>query len=261
MIPIGDSTRSRSFPYVNVALIIINFVVFFYELYLSGQSSPPLGTDLDRFVEHWGNIPGCTFDALGWDRNLMVDVARECREQPSPALTPISAMFMHLGWLHILGNMLFLWIFGDNVEDAMGHVLYAVFYFVVGIAAALAHGLTDANSLTPALGASGAVAGVMGAYIVLHPRSMVTVLIPPLIFFPLFVPAIVVIGVWFIIELISGFASLGPDVAKVGGGVAYFAHIGGFIAGALLVSLFAAHRKRARRPSRTVYPARRDGCW
>jgi membrane associated rhomboid family serine protease len=153
-------------------------------------------------------------------------------------------MFMHVGWLHILGNMLFLWIFGDNVEEAMGHVLYAVFYLAVGIIAAFAHGVVNLDSLVPAVGASGAVAGVMGAYIVLYPRATVIAIIPPLIFLPLPVPAFVMIGVWFAVELIQGFSSLGPDVTETGGGVAYFAHIGGFVAGAALVNVMAIYRDR-----------------
>lgn len=241
MIPIFDSPRSRSVPYVNLTIIALNFIVFFYELYLNGQS--PL--DLNRFIVRWGNVPACTFDAVGWDRGIIAE-NRVCRIQPNSALTPITAMFMHLGWLHILGNMLFLWVFGDNVEDAMGHLLYAAFYLLVGIIASVAHSLTDVDSPTPAIGASGAVAGILGAYIVLYPKSIVTAVIPPLFFLPLPVPAFILIGIWFVIELVSGFASLGFGVVDVGSDVAYFAHIGGFVAGAVLVKLFAI-----RGPNRT----------
>jgi membrane associated rhomboid family serine protease len=234
MIPIFDSPRSRSVPYVNIAFILINFAVFIYELYLNAQGP----ADLERFIAEWGNVPACTFDSVGVDRGIIAENTI-CRLQPNSTLTPITAMFMHLGWLHIFGNMLFLWVFGDNVEDAMGHVLYAVFYLLVGVIASVAHGLTDLDSLVPAIGASGAVAGVMGGYIVLFPRSVVTAVIPPLFFLPLPVPAFVLIGVWFVIELISGFASLGFGVVEVGSDIAYFAHIGGFAAGALLVKLFA----------------------
>jgi len=168
-------------------------------------------------------------------------------------------MFIHLGWLHILGNMLFLWIFGDNIEDAMGHALYAIFYLIVGIAAAVAHGLTDVDSLTAAVGASGAVAGVMGAYIVLFPRALVVAIIPPLFFLPLPIPAFIMIGFWFLFQLIGGFASLGPEVAGTGGGIAYFAHIGGFVAGALLVNVFAMNRARATRHTKAI--RRRESMW
>jgi membrane associated rhomboid family serine protease len=234
MIPIFDSPRSRSVPYVNLTIIALNFIVFFYELYLNAQAP----AELERFIREWGTVPACTFDAVGWDRGIIAENT-VCRLQPNSALTPITSMFMHLGWLHILGNMLFLFVFGDNVEDAVGHVLYAAFYLLVGIIATLAHSLTDIDSLVPAVGASGAVAGIMGAYIVLYPKSVVTAVIPPLFFLPLPVPAIVLIGIWFVIELVSGFASLGFGVANVGSDIAYFAHIGGFVAGAVLIKLFA----------------------
>jgi membrane associated rhomboid family serine protease len=133
----------------------------------------------------------------------------------------------------------------------MGHVLYALFYLLVGVLAALAHGFTDLNSLTPAAGASGAVAGVMGAYIVLYPRSIVTAFIPPLFFVPLPIPAALMIAIWFVGQLISGFSALGLGVSEVGSDVAYFAHIGGFVAGAVLVNLFAIRRRRPPRRARS----------
>ncbi len=244
MIPVADPGRRHTTPYVNYTLIAINFAVFLYQLYLQGQTWVGPYSELDRFIAHWGNIPPCTFDAIGWDQGF-IGTGRTCSMQPAPALTPLTAMFMHIGWLHILGNMLFLWIFGDNVEEAMGHILYAVFYLVVGSVAAVTHGLVNMDTLIPAVGASGAVAGVMGSYIVLYPRSTVIAFIPP-IFIPLPIPAAIVIGVWFIVELFLGFSSLGPDSAGVGSGIAYFAHIGGFVAGALLVNVFAIHKDRAR---------------
>ena len=252
MIPIGDSPESRTVPYVNLAIIAINFAVFFYELYLNGHSfrGNPNVSELDRFIYRWGNIPACSFDALGWDRNLLGQGAAACSRQPHPQWTMISAMFMHGGWLHILGNMLFLWIFGDNVEDALGHVRYALFYVLVGTIAALAHGVVNSNDLTPAVGASGAIAGVMGAYIVLFPRASVIAIIPFLFFIPFPVPAYLMIGFWFLIQVFSGASSLGPETVGAGGGVAYFAHIGGFVAGAVLVKVFVLGRTTpsARRP-------------
>lgn len=251
MFPISDSERSRSIPYVNIAIIAINFAVFFYEVSLSQHAIGPRATELDRFIFHWGNIPACTFDAIGWGRNLAAASANVCRGQPHPEWTVFSAMFMHGGWLHIFGNMLFLWIFGDNVEDAMGHALYAAFYLIVGTAGALAHGFVDPDALTPAVGASGAIAGVMGAYIVLFPRATVSVIIPIFFFIPFPLPAFILIGFWFAAQLFSGFSSLGVDAVGAGGGVAYFAHIGGFVAGALLVNVFAFNRPRRRpRPTR-----------
>ncbi len=263
MIPIADSERSRKFPYVNVAIIVINFAVFFYELSVSQHSlrtvigNVRITSELDQFIFHWGNIPACTFDALGWDRHLAGAQMRECGAQPHPAWTWFSAMFMHGGWLHILGNMLFLWIFGDNVEDAMGHVRYAVFYLLVGALAALTHGLVNANDVTPAIGASGAIAGIMGAYIVLYPRATVSVLIPIFFFIPFRLPAFLLIGFWFVLQVFSGVSALGVNAVGASGGVAYFAHIGGFIAGAALVSIFGLGR--AHRPGRAV--AGRSGSW
>lgn len=244
MIPVADTRKRHLTPYVNYTIIAINFAVFAYQLYLQGQTWVGPLTELDRFIRHWGNIPPCTFDALGWDQGF-IGTGRTCSQQPAPALTPLTAMFMHVGWLHILGNMLFLWIFGDNVEDAMGHLPYGVFYLVAGSIAAFAHGVVNLDTLIPAVGASGAVAGVMGAYIVLYPRATVIAIIPPLIFLPLPIPAAVVIGLWFLVELFMGFSSLGP--AAEASGIAYFAHIGGFVAGAALVNIFALNRRRVRR--------------
>jgi rhomboid family protein len=240
MIPISDSVRSRTFPYVNVAIIIANIVVFMYQVYLSSDTIIGNRTELDVFIEHWANVPACTLDALGWDQtNAGKSI---CLHQPEPRWTLITSIFMHGGWLHIAGNMLFLWIFGDNVEDAMGHGRYAVFYVLVGVLAGLAHNAVDASSITPSLGASGAIAGVMAAYLVLFPRAHVTAIIG-FILIPIPIPAFVLIGVWFIMELFSGVSSLGVDTAS-GGGIAYFAHIGGFVAGAVLVHLFVLGRPR-----------------
>ncbi len=251
MIPIRDSERSHSVPYVNIAIIAVNIAVFLYEVMLSQNPLGPRITELDRFIFRWGNIPACTFDALGWNRHLVGDSASLCLSQPHPAWTIVSAMFIHGGWLHVLGNMLFLWIFGDNVEDAMGHVLYAIFYLLVGVAGALAHGIISPDAMTPAIGASGAIAGVMGAYIVLFPRATVAVIIPFLFFIPFPLPAFILIGFWFLAQLFSGFSSLGVNAVGTGGGVAYFAHIGGFLAGALLVNAFASNRRRTEpRPMR-----------
>jgi membrane associated rhomboid family serine protease len=249
MIPFHDSVRSRTFPFVNVAIIAINFAVFFYELVLDQQAVRG-GSELDVFIYHWGGIPSCLFDALGRNQHLTLAGARICGAQPAPVLAIFSAMFMHGGWLHILGNMLFLFIFGDNVEDAMGHIGYAIFYLLVGALAALTHAAVNMGDLTPAIGASGAIAGVMGAYVVLYPRATVDTII---VFIPLPVPAVVLIGVWFITQLFSGSATFGTDAVGAGGGVAYFAHIGGFIAGAALVHLFMIGRPSPPRARRARY--------
>jgi len=245
VIPIRDSVRSRSFPYVNVAIILINIAVFLYEVNLSQQQTlTAFGIEnrLDVFTTRWGTIPACVFDAVG--RETAQSRSIICRDQPNPLLTVFSAMFIHGSWLHIGGNMLFLWIFGDNVEDAMGHVRYLLFYFVSGTLAAFAYGIADATSLTPAIGASGAISGVMGAYIVLFPRATVAAIIG-FIILPLPIPAWVMIGFWFISQLFYGVASLSNvDAIGAGGGVAYVAHVGGFVAGAALVHVFVLGRPR-----------------
>jgi membrane associated rhomboid family serine protease len=249
VIPISDSVQARSFPFVNIAIILTNIVVFMYEVYLSQQSFGFQGaTELDVFILHWGNIPPCTLDVLG--REAVEAQSRACLNQPQPFWTPFTAMFMHGGWLHLAGNMLFLWVFGDNIEDALGHVRYAVFYVVGGIAAAFAHMLFNADDLLPAIGASGAIAAVMGAYIVLYPRATVLAIFGFLII-PLPFPVILVVGLWFLMQLFYGVAALGPDTAA--GGVAYFAHIGGFIAGAAMINLFVLGRRRPRLRRRGQY--------
>jgi membrane associated rhomboid family serine protease len=212
-----------------------------YEVVLSGDAISRNRTELDVFIEHWANVPACSFDALGWSR--IEARSQICVNQPYPIVTLLTNMFMHGGWLHVAGNMLFLWIFGDNVEDAMGHLRYLAFYLLVGVIASLTHGVVDAASITPALGASGAVFGVMGAYIVLYPRATVVVFLG-FLFIPLPLPAWVMIGLAFVMDLFRGVSSLGVETAS--GGTAYFAHIGGFIAGAALVSLFMLGRRRPR---------------
>jgi membrane associated rhomboid family serine protease len=245
MIPIADSVRARSFPYVNVAFILINVALFLYEVALSQQVIAGNLTELDRFIRHWGNIPACTFDAMGWDVALTAEGAARCADQPAPLLTPLTAIFLHGGWFHMAGNMLFLWIFGDNVEDNVGHGRYAAFYLLCGVIASFAQMAIDVDELTPSIGASGAVAGVMGAYLVLFPRATVIAL---LVFIPFPVPAVVLIGFWFVAQLLGGFSSLGVDAVGAEGGVAYFAHIGGFVAGVALITIFAAGRPRRRAP-------------
>ncbi len=251
MIPIHDSVRSRSFPYVNVTIIGINFLVFFYEL--------SLGTDrqISRFMCDWGAIPWQISDAVGQAGPTPLRMFQACpltQSHSHALLTLVTSTFIHAGWLHILGNMLFLWIFGDNVEDAMGHLGYAVFYLLVGIAAGATQVAFNVNDTLPAVGASGAIAGVMGAYLVLFPRATIIVLMFCII--PLAVPAVVLIGLWFLLQLFSGAASVGHAVGG-SGGVAWFAHVGGFIAGVVLVWIF-------RRPGdsrRRLRPVPPDDLW
>ncbi len=207
MFPIGDddSTR-RSVPVVTYALIALNLLVFFVELN-SG----------DRFIEQWAVVP----------RRLLANPAGDFP-------TIFTSMFMHAGWLHLLGNMLYLWIFGDNVEDSFGHAKFLIFYLLCGIAATFAQIIFTTGSTVPNLGASGAIAGVLGGYLVLFPRGQVRVLMGRAVI-PM--PALVVIGFWIVLQFISG---IGSVTSAETGGVAYMAHIGGFLAGLILTFLFRA---------------------
>ena len=230
MFPIGDEPNGRRLtPVVNYALIALNVLVFLYQITLS--SGPP-GFDLERFIFRWGAIP----EEISAGNDLF-------------AL--LTSMFLHGGWAHIGGNMLFLWVFGDNVEDTMGHARYQLFYLLPGLAAGLALFVIDPNSAIPLVGASGAISGVLGAYIVLFPRGNIRTLVVLGFFITVvMIPAWVQIGLWFVLQFFNGFASLGVQTEE-SGGVAYFAHIGGFVAGALLVWLFkdrdAVDRQRAAR--------------
>ena len=201
MIPIGDDNYGRrSLPYVTYLLIAANFLVFFIELTLG-----------DQFVLAYSVVP-----------------ARLLADPVGQFYTIFSAMFMHAGWLHILGNMLYLWIFGDNIEDRIGHGKFLIFYLTCGVAATYAQALADPTSTVPNLGASGAIAGVLGSYLILFPRQRVRVL---LFAFIIPLPAILVIGFWFLLQVFSEAGAAGAS-----GGVAYMAHIGGFLTGILLRS-------------------------
>ncbi len=246
MIPIGDSVRSRTFPYVNLAIIVINVLVFLYELTLSTMSFTGIA-ELDRFIFDWGAMPACLGDRFGLhpDPNVSSRVFAAVCDQNHVLVSPFVSMFIHGGWVHLIGNMIFLWVFGDNVEDAMGHVRYAFFYLLVGLGAGAAHVVVNQNDLTPAIGASGAIAGVLGAYLMLYPRATVAAILPIFIIFwvPFYVPAAFLIGLWFVMQLLNGWAVLAAtNVVGAGGGVAWFAHIGGFVAGLVLVRVFILGR-------------------
>ena len=226
MIPIGDSVRTHTFPYVNIAIIVASFLVFCYEV--------GFASNINKLFLDWAVVPADLTDYLDnpGDHPLRV------------LFTPITAMFLHGGWFHIGGNMIFLWVFGDNVEDALGHVSYLAFYLVCGIAAAAAQVWVDPNSSVPMVGASGAIAGVLGAYLVLYPRATIATLIMPFFFWTAYVPAFLLIGFWFFIQVFNGVASIGYTVGA-SEGVAWWAHVGGFAAGFLLVSLFRPRRPTA----------------
>ncbi len=257
MIPISDSVRARTFPYVNVAIIAVNVIVFLYELTLR---TVPLGSfglsELERFFYTWGTIPACLSDQFGFHPNVPAQYLTPVCNVNNGVASVFYSMFIHGGWLHLMGNMIFLWVFGDNVEDAMGHMRYALFYLVVGLGATAAQVAASQNDLTPAIGASGAIAGVLGAYLVLYPRATVTAILPFFLLFwiPFHVPAVFLIGLWFVMQLLNGIAALAStNVVNAGGGVAWFAHIGGFLTGIVLVRLFVF--------GRSVRPARHRVGW
>jgi membrane associated rhomboid family serine protease len=247
MIPVGDFLRRRTTPYVNSTFIAINIAVFVYMLTLDQRPDRLIAnlpaSEADRFLFDWGYVPACVTEMLGYTP----DVSRATLNQVCPAeqdrtyLQLFTSMFVHAGWAHIAGNMLFLWVFGDNIEDRLGHSRYVAFYLACGLAASALQILMAPSTDVPAVGASGAIAGVLGAYLLLYPTAMVQVIILPLFFFPFFLPAVVLIGFWFLTQIFAGVAELGE--ATAGSGVAWWAHIGGFIAGAVLV----VFRRRQRR--------------
>ena len=217
MIPIRDTQRSRRRPFVNWLFIALNLGVFLYEITLT-QRGP------NAFTVKYGVIPRVLISPGDFPSEVLL--------MTSGWFSLISSLFIHVGWVHLLGNLMYLFIFGDNVEDRLGHGRYAVFYLSSGIIASLAHVFSSPSSTVPTVGASGAIAGVLGAYFVMFPRARVLALIPIGFFLPMVeVPSIVFLFLWFITNLFSGVASLGVSAQ---GGVAWWAHIGGFVAGMLL---------------------------
>jgi membrane associated rhomboid family serine protease len=216
MIPLGDDDSARrTTPVVTYALIVINVLFFLVELSAG-----------DAFIQRWSVVP----------RRLLANPVGDF-------ITIFTAMFMHGGWMHLIGNMLYLWIFGDNVEDRLGHSKFVVFYLVCGIAATFAQVLVNSASDVPNLGASGAIAGVLGAYLLMFPRGSVRVLMGRAII-PM--PALIVIGFWALLQFISGFGAIASTEQTTGGGVAYMAHVGGFIAGLILAPLMGGMRNEPR---------------
>jgi membrane associated rhomboid family serine protease len=226
MFPIGDDrVAGGRAAFVVVGLIALNVVAFLVEL------SQPSDAALNSFIQAWGVVP----------REYMA-----ARDLPPTIPLPfwstlITSMFLHGGWMHLFGNMLYLWIFGDNIEKVMGAGRFLVFYLVCGLAASFAHIAFGGGSTVPAVGASGAISGVLGAYLVLFPRNQVRVLTRGGI---MSVPAIVVLGFWILIQMVSGLGSLTATSETAGGGVAYMAHIGGFVAGLILANIMTAGRQR-----------------
>jgi len=238
MLPIGDGNPTRRTPVMTWLLIAANVVMFLYEIQMPARA-------LDQFILAWGVVPRNVLAAFA---NPFVPGALHVFE------TLITSQFLHGGWLHLIGNMLFLYIFGDNIEDVVGSLGYLVFYLFCGVAAALAQSLILAPLLgqhaVPMIGASGAIAGVLGAYLVLYPTARISVLIPVLIILlPIDLPAFVLIGWWFIQQFFYSLLSLTPTVAQ-SGGTAFWAHVGGFVTGLVLIVPFI---DRARRRARWYY--------
>ena len=240
MFPIRDDNPTFQTPYTTYALIAANIVVW---VFVQGLGSDPA---LARSLCELALIPGELLQTVDEGTIIRVSQTMGCElGGESSWVTPLTSMFMHGGWMHIIGNMWFLWVFGDNVEDAMGSVRFAVFYVLSGLAAAAAQIIADPSSAVPMVGASGAIGGVMGAYILLYPRVRVHMLIFLGFFITTIgVPAIVMLGYWFVVQLLSGVATAGAT----GGGVAFWAHVGGFVAGAVLIYVFRDARLLERHP-------------
>jgi membrane associated rhomboid family serine protease len=223
-LPLKDDNPTRAFSFVTVGLILVNGLVFYHQITLNFAAS-------QRFVFQWGAIPyQITHGEVLYGKSFA-----------PPILTLFSSMFLHGGFLHLIGNMLYLWIFGNNIEDTLGHLRFLLFYLIAGLCAALTQVFSDPQSTTPMIGASGAVAGVLGAYLLLFPRARVLTLMFIFIFIRLIrVPALIVLGVWFLIQILS--VSGGME-----GSVAFFAHIGGFLAGLILIKAFQPQKTRRRK--------------
>jgi len=230
MIPLRDANPTRRTPIVTLSLVVACFVVFAYELGRLGSGGAEA---LDAFAQEWGIVPAELTAAWTSGTNLA-----------NEAVTLVTSQFLHGGWIHILGNMLYLWIFGNNVEDRMGRIRFLLFYLTGGVVAGLTQVAIDPTSPVPTIGASGAIAATLGAYLVLFPRACITSLVFLGFFYQLIdVPAVVVLVIWFLLQLIDGIASLG--VTDASGGVAFFAHIGGFVFGALVALVMRAVARRS----------------
>jgi membrane associated rhomboid family serine protease len=230
VIPIRDINPTRIKPYVNWALIGINVVVWIYQWAMNGFTIGGEPTvEFAQHIERWGVVPYYLTAEL----------------HPGSLLTPFTSMFMHGGWLHLIGNVWFLHVFGDNIEDELGHARYLAFYLLAGLGAVVLQVAIGPDSLIPMVGASGAIAGVLGGYMMLHPRARIVTLVPIVVFIQFVeLPAFLFLFVWIGLQVLHGMTSLG--LPEVGGGVAFFAHIGGFLVGLLLVR---AMRRTPRGPA------------
>jgi membrane associated rhomboid family serine protease len=234
MIPLKDDVPSRSAPVITVMLIALNVLAFFYQASLDIDTRGPGAGAAEALIMEFGLVP-CR-------------LAGSCvapGDFPSPVLTIFTSMFMHGGLFHIAGNMLYLWIFGDNVEDTLGHGRFLLFYLASGVAAAVGQVMLNADSRVPMVGASGAVSGVLGAYLLLFPYARIlTLLIIGFFIKFVHIPALIVLGFWIVLQLLNGFITFSAQSLGRGesGGVAWFAHIGGFLAGMMLLFLLRPRR-------------------
>jgi membrane associated rhomboid family serine protease len=223
MIPLRDKNPTKRFPFVTILLIAANIMVFVYEI--------SLGQNLNIFLEIYGIIP----DAVSKSIQIY-------HLNPMVYLTLLTSMFLHGGWLHLGGNMLYLWVFGDNVEDKLGHMRFLVFYVICGLAASGLHIYLDPHSTVATIGASGAISGVLGAYLWMFPKARIVTLIPIFIFIQMAeLPAYLILGFWFVLQFFNGILSLGYQSAGMNG-VAWWAHIGGFVAGMILLFPFRKYK-------------------
>jgi len=215
MIPLRDRNPSGVFPTVTIALILVNTVVFLYEVHL--------GPLIGGLLKHYALTPAVVTGSLRYNQVTLADT-----------ITPFfSSMFLHGGWLHLISNMWFLWIFGDNVEDTLGATRYLLFYFLCGLGAAVTHVAIQPHSAVPVLGASGAIAGVLGAYAVLFPNARILTLVPIFFFIRIMeLPAVLILGYWFVLQILSGSME---TMTPTSGGTAFWAHIGGFVLGMALI--------------------------
>lgn len=230
MIPLSDANPTRRTPIANWLLIAINVIVFLYEISLPTRQ-------LDRLIASLGVTPTLVLRAI----------ANPSHSQIGTWETLITSQFLHAGWLHLIGNMLYLWVFGDNIEDILGHFAYVLFYLFSGVAAGVAQSVIQGPNNIPSIGASGAIAGVLGAYLVLYPFARVSTLIPIFFFATMAqIPAIILIGWWFVQQFLYGIATLSETAS---GGVAFWAHIGGFVAGVILILPFIGRARKRRAPT------------
>jgi membrane associated rhomboid family serine protease len=228
MIPLKDTIPSERYPIITMLLIAVNVSVFFYEI--------NLGRHLPEFVKFAGVVPARFFDSRLY-------ASRGSLERYFPIFT---SLFLHGGWVHLLGNMLYLWVFADNIEDRLGHFKFPIFYLLCGFGASLAHIFANPTSSVPSIGASGAIAGILGAYFILYPKSRVITLVPILFFIQIVeLPAFLFLGIWFLMQFFNGVLTLGLGTAQAAG-IAWWAHIGGFLSGIFFILLLKGKKHQRR---------------